>query len=301
VRPVAMTDFEQPFQNANELWEALSPTRHLFPEPSKLIFRGQADASWFLVPSVLREDKDQEIPVSEILRGMATADMRVAHELNLITAFCEHCDQVGVRIPGDSIKFREGLRRQENGRYFFSPGDWPNRELFEVMAFAQHHGIPTRLLDWCRNPYVAVYFAVESALKRYKEWKTKRRLAIWVINIERIALHRETVEIVNPPGSVSPYLAAQSGLFTVQRVSGGRNQAVEMKSLEEEFKAAGAPDIRKLTAPVTESVRLYDLCGRIGVSAASLFPGADGAARAVRDDIRAACAKQWLIENGLDR
>ncbi|MCG3683507.1 FRG domain-containing protein [Aliarcobacter butzleri] len=48
---------EKHCQTAIELWNLLSPTNELFKQHNKLIFRGQADSNWGLIPSIIKKEQ----------------------------------------------------------------------------------------------------------------------------------------------------------------------------------------------------------------------------------------------------
>lgn len=56
--------------------------------------------------------------------------------------------------------------------YHLSPNIIKNDyDYLDFLALAQHYGLPTRLIDWTRNPFVAIYFSINGKEDSNKDYR----------------------------------------------------------------------------------------------------------------------------------
>ncbi|PVZ85494.1 hypothetical protein C9426_19680 [Serratia sp. S1B] len=274
------------YLSADELWESLSPTRSLdLPTSHTLFYRGQGNASWGLLPASLRSEHISNCVVKRFNLHNKSNGI-VVDEIFSLIQFIHHCDRTGIKIPNDCNEFRKqyaDLYTEKNINSIKQPTEWPNYDLLELMALAQHHGVPTRLLDWTTLPYTACYFAASSALNNFQNWKDDSKLAIWALDTKSL-IEDDLVIPFKPPGSITPYLAAQYGAFTVHPHNEKEGGGYDVLSIEKIVKPREKPIILKLTIPSYQAARLLRLCCISGFSAADIYPSIDGVGKAVLDD-----------------
>jgi hypothetical protein len=99
-----------------------------------------------------------------VFRGLARSSYRNVHSLS--------------RLDGDFAALERHLLRSFRK---YAQRELPGPSTWEWLALAQHHGLPTRLLDWTYSPLVALHFATASA--------SGREAMLWEIDCEGVHEH----------------------------------------------------------------------------------------------------------------
>ncbi len=217
------------------------------PAGSRHLFRGQGNSAWKLLPGLYRREN---IPV-----GGGTLEANFdTYENMCIEMF-----------------FNEGLPYLPSLARTYS----------NDRVLAQHFGVPTRLLDWTSDPFVAVYFAVE-------RWWEETDAAIFML-LPDAQYKPEEVRNVGPhqaimltPPAIDRRIPAQKSAFTFHpygppdapfvplddRINMGNQVTTTNNTLTRGF--------AKITIPQVRKRHILHRLLEAGVDRRNLFPGLDG-------------------------
>ncbi len=243
-------DIERNFDNADSFYNFLLDFNRKINKPSNKkiqtdwMFRGHWDSTWPLIPAAFRKgwykgfllqtDKEvsgnftiknpKTINLNDIKSGKIKTNRRFKYQIMIECALLEHFMTIDVSrdisgenaIPIPISSYRNELQKSSEENNYEILKKWPTHNVWKLMTLAQHHGMPTRFLDFTYDPFIAAFFAAiqpffEEHIKKKCKSKRDENLCVWILNKE--AANKKSWKEVPHPSDETPNIVAQSGVL----------------------------------------------------------------------------------------
>jgi hypothetical protein len=290
-----------------ESWEDF--LRWQSPLVDNYVFRGQSRAAWPLHSSI-----DRLFGVREATAAPQSSEPKdsesqaIVNTLSVLSEATKYSPGAFALNAERRMVFKFQQRAHEFLRHL------PEKEdLVSWLALMQHHGAPTRLLDWTTSSYVAAFFAFEEVTDVAAIWAIDNqwlaicrslaadKLQLWKSGASQADnLNRLNRLLLIDDGAERPYLiveaepvrndtrmTSQCGIFLVKcRTDATFDELLTMMlvQVKRSLSTIPRPPIRKLEIAGSCRKDFLRNLRHVNVHQGTLFPGLDGFARSLKID-----------------
>ena len=160
-----------------------------------------------------------------------------------------------MRLGGDYSGLEKHLLR--NFKKYGHDNFASSGSIWNWLTIAQHHGLPTRLLDWTYSPLVGMHFATDNIHYANEDG------VVWKVNY-----HNASSQL---PETLNALLEMEGGnVFTIEMLSGMFHSLDELKNLSvDEFFLFFEPP--SMDARIVNQFALFSMCSNPNRALNSLF------------------------------